>query len=81
MMIFVKLAQDFIHCAPNLIHGNFSLFAGFDEAAKKLLSINSFSRSVTFDYSQFGAFDLFIGGEARATIEALAPAPDRRAVF
>lgn len=81
MVVLVEFGEDVIDGTVDHIHRDLAFFAGFDETAEKFFSFDGFAGSVALDDAEFGAFDLFVGGEAGAAFEALATSADRGAVL
>ncbi len=80
-VVFVEFGEDFVYRSADDVHGDFSFFARFDEAAEEFFAVDGFASAVTFDDAEFGTFDLFVGGEAGSAVEAFAATSDRSSVL
>jgi len=81
VVILVEFTEDFVDRASDSIHRDFSFFASLHEAAEEFLAIHGFPAAVALDDPEFGPLHLLVGCEAGSAIQALAPPPNRRAIF
>ena len=77
----VELGEDFVDGAVDALHGDLALFTGFNEPPEKFLAVDGLTAAVVLDDAEFCALYLFVGGKARAAVEAFASSSNRRTIL
>jgi hypothetical protein len=63
------------------VHADVQFLAGFADTGPHLFAAENFPAAIFFDDHDGNFFNVFVGGEAPGTVEALPAAPDYAAVL
>jgi hypothetical protein len=77
----VQIVDDVVRDFFENLDPDRALFASLEHAGEQLLLIKRLAATVPLGDAEFGAFDLLVGREALAAVEALATTPDAPAIF